>query len=70
MERKSFVFYKKWNDAIVGLPENVKLEIYNAIMRYAFDGDISDLKPMANIAFSFIKGDIDRDRDVDRDIEK
>lgn len=61
MERKSFVFYKDWDDAIKGLPNDIRLELYDAIMEYAFIGKVEGLKPMVNIAFNFIKTSMDRD---------
>ena len=60
MDRNSFVFYKDWRDAIKDLPNDIRLEIYDSIVEYAFSGEVSGLKPMASIAFNFIKGDIDR----------
>lgn len=61
MAKKSFVFYKEWRDAISDLPNDVRLEIYDGIIDYATTGDIPALKPMAKIAFNFIKTSIDRD---------
>lgn len=63
MERESFIFYKEWKDAIKGLPESVRLEIYEGIIDYATSGEIPDLKTMANVAFQFVKHGIDRDID-------
>lgn len=60
-ERKSFVFYKDWRDAIKDLPDDVRLELYDCIMEYAFMGKLGGLKPMVSIAFNFIKPNIDRD---------
>ena len=61
MERNSFIFYKGWREAIKDLPDDVRLEIYESISEYATTGNLRGLKPMANIAFNFIKIDIDRD---------
>ena len=61
MERKSFVFYKEWSEAIKDLPDDVRLEIYESIVEYATTGNVRGLKPMANIAFNFIKPTIDKD---------
>lgn len=61
MERNSFVFYKDWKEAIKDLPDEIRLEIYESIIEYATTGNIPMLKPMANIAFNFIKTTIDRD---------
>lgn len=61
MERNSFIFYKGWREAIKDLPDDVRLEIYESIIEYATTGNLRGLKPMASIAFNFIKIDIDRD---------
>ena len=61
MERNSFIFYKGWREAIKDLPDDIRLEIYESIIEYATTGNLRGLKPMANIAFNFIKLDIDRD---------
>lgn len=63
MDRNSFVFHKGWREAIKDLPDDVRLEIYESIIEYATTGNLQGLKPMANIAFNFIKIDIDRDTD-------
>ncbi len=61
MEKKYFIFRKEWRDAISGLPEEVRLEVYDAIMEYGLSGRLSDLKPMARLAFNFVKGYMDGD---------
>ena len=61
MERNSFVFYKDWMEAIRGLPDDVRLDVYESVIEYATTGNVRGLKPMANIAFNFIKTTIDRD---------
>ena len=61
MDRNSFVFYKEWMEAIGDLSDDIRLEIYESIIVYATSGDLPVLKPMAKIAFNFIKTTIDRD---------
>ena len=61
MNRDSFIFYKDWKEAIKDLPDDIRLEIYESVIEYATSGNIKGLKPMANIAFNFIKTNIDRD---------
>jgi len=61
MERNSFVFYKDWKKAIGDLPDDIRLEIYESVIVYATTGNIQGLRPMAKVAFNFIKTDIDRD---------
>lgn len=59
--RDSMIFYKEWKDAIEGLPNEVRLEIYDATIEYGTSGKLPELKPMAAMAFRFIKSQIDRD---------
>ncbi|NDV84254.1 DUF6291 domain-containing protein [Bacteroides sp. 51] len=60
MEKKSFVFYESWQRAIDELPADIQLEIYQAITAYAINKKSIELSPMAKVAFSFIKQDLDR----------
>lgn len=62
------MFYKDWMDAIRDLPDDVRLDIYEAVIEYATTGNIKGLKPMANIAFNFIKTTIDRDMETYRSV--
>ncbi len=63
MERQSFIFYIEWRDALAGCSEEVRLEVYDAIVEYAASGTLPQLKPMAQVAFNFIKRDIDRNNE-------
>lgn len=44
-----------------GCRPEVRLEVYDAIIEYAKSGTLTDLKPIAQTAFSFIKKKIDED---------
>ena len=70
MEKDTFVFRKEWKDAISGLPDEVRLEIYEAIIEYGTTGKSSDLKPMAMLAFSFAKATLDRDAERYEEVKK
>ena len=61
MERETFVFYKDWLNVIRDLPSEVQLEVYQAITEYAIYGNLIELKPLAKVAFGFVKQTIDRD---------
>ena len=61
MERETFVFYKDWLNVIRDLPSDVQLEVYQAITEYAIYGNLIELKPLAKVAFGFVKQTIDRD---------
>jgi hypothetical protein len=61
MERQSFIFYIEWRDALAGCSEEVRLEVYDAIVEYAASRILpKDISPIARIAFMFIKNDIDK----------
>lgn len=70
MQRDSFTFRKEWRDALSGLSNEVKLEVYDAIMEYGFSGTLSSLKPMAMLAFNFVKSAIDADNDRINEIRR
>lgn len=59
MEKDTFIFRKSWRDVLVGHPAEVRLEVYDALIVYATSGTLIELKPLAQMAFSFIKNDID-----------
>ena len=40
-------------------PPEVRLEVYDAVIEYAGSGTLSELRPLAKMAFSFIKKEID-----------
>lgn len=62
--KESFVFYKDWWNAISGMPKEVRGEVCECVIRYAFgniDAD-ADTDGMAAMALRFIAPQIDRDR--------
>ena len=59
-----FYFKESWFNAVKDLPEGLRREVYDSIITYAFTGTCTELKPMARIAFSAIKSDIDLDRET------
>ncbi|WP_294267715.1 DUF6291 domain-containing protein [uncultured Chryseobacterium sp.] len=63
MKRDSFIFYGSWVEAVKELPNDIRLEIYDGIIEYAMTGNLPEFKPMAKIAFNFIKNDLDRNAD-------
>lgn len=58
-KKKSFIFNVEWQEILLGYPSEVRLEVYDAIIEYVASGIILELKPMAKMAFSFIKKEID-----------
>jgi hypothetical protein len=63
MTKDSFKFHVVWKDSISGLPDEVRLEVYDAVVEYGISGKLSDLKPMAMLAFNFIKAEMDKDKE-------
>ena len=67
---KSFVFYADWYNAIKMLDDNIRLEIYDAIMADVFCSDNLSLSDQAKVAMSFIKPQLDRDKSKWLEIKK
>lgn len=59
MKKDSFPFNLKWCNALLSQPNDLRLEIYDAIMTYALSGSIVEMSPLAKMAFSFIKEEMD-----------
>lgn len=59
--KDTFVFHLSWADTLSDYPAEVRYEVYDAIIRYAQSGTLAELKPLAKMAFSFIKKDMDED---------
>lgn len=60
-KKETFVFRISWQEVLMGYPSEVRLEVYDAIVEYVASGTPPKLKPLANMAFSFIRRDIDAD---------
>lgn len=64
MENKdNFLFNCRWRAAVRDLAPELRLEIYEAVMDYAQSGVVPEMSDVAMVAFSFIRQDIDRQRD-------
>ena len=59
LKKKSFVFNIEWQEILLGYPAEVRLEVYDAIIEYVATGTLLELKPMAKMAFSFIRKELD-----------
>ena len=62
MSKSTFVFHKEWSDALSGLPDDVRLDVYEAIIGYAFSDVIPDLAPLPMAIFLSVKDVIDKDK--------
>ena len=63
-KKKSFIFNVEWQEILLDYPAEVRL----AIIEYVATGTLSELKPMAKMAFSFIKKEIDYNTNKYNDI--
>ena len=59
--KKSFVLYCDYREHIQLLNDAERGQLFTALFDYVRDGKESDLPPMAKMAFSFIKSQLDRD---------
>lgn len=57
-------------ESLLEYPAEVRLEVYEAAIRYALSGTLSELKPLSRMAFSFIKRQIDYDNEKYNEICK
>lgn len=56
---KNFVFKKEWREALKDYSAEVRAEVYEAILAYAFEGEIIEMSDLSKMAFNFIKLSID-----------
>ena len=68
--RESFIFHKDWYNALSTLGDDLRLEVYDAIMRKAFYNEPIELSTMGRLAMSFIEPQIERDTDKWLDIKE
>ena len=61
--KDTFIWHKKWTDALSDFDKDVRLEVREAVEDYAFTGNIQSLKSNSKMAFNFMRQDIDRDTD-------
>lgn len=57
--KSTFLFNTEWGEVLMDFGAEVKLEVYEAIIRYAASGTVGELKPQAKMAFAFIKREMD-----------
>ncbi|MCD8281689.1 MAG: DUF6291 domain-containing protein [Prevotella sp.] len=59
---ETFVFNTRWVRILDRITPDIKHEVIDATIAYWDTGVVPDLKPLANLAFLFIKDDLDRQR--------
>lgn len=57
--KHSFIFNIEWRDLLMDYPAEVRYEVYDAVIEYAASGKLLELKPLAKMAFTFIKKEMD-----------
>lgn len=57
--KKTFMFNYSWHEVLKEYPPEIRLEVYDAVVDYAESGKLSELSPLAKMAFSFIKNEMD-----------
>jgi hypothetical protein len=61
--RKSFVLHEAQIQPLMGLSFEDKGRIFDAIIRYQFEDSEAELTPVLNMAFTYIKGQLDLDNE-------
>ena len=62
-EKKSFVIYNDWEEALSFFTDAETGEIFRALFRYAKDGELPEFSHNSlNAVFSFMRSALDRDR--------
>lgn len=60
VKRKSFVFNIKWHETLLKYPSQIRYQVYDAIIEYVAKGKhLVKLEPVAEMAFTFIKEELD-----------
>lgn len=65
-ENGGFVFRTEWQEPLADFPAAVRLEVYEATIAYASGRPVPPLRPLARMAFGFIRQDIDEERPGER----
>lgn len=63
MDKNSFLFYLDYEEHLELLTDEQIGQLIKAMIKYEKTGDVPELKGMVKMAFSFIKTQLDRDRE-------
>ncbi|MCD7721259.1 MAG: DUF6291 domain-containing protein [Prevotellaceae bacterium] len=58
-KKKTFIFNTEWNDILGDFEQEVRQEVYAAVFEYAATGKVIEMRPLARMAFAFIKRELD-----------
>ena len=56
---KNFTFAMKWHEILKPYSDDIRREVYDAIIEYVATGTVIDMQPLARMAFDFIRYEID-----------
>lgn len=56
---KNFAFAMKWHEILKPYSEDIRREVYDAVIEYAASGNVIEMQPLAKMAFDFIRYEID-----------
>lgn len=63
MAREKITLQRRWMETAKDLPDNERLEVYGAIVQYAFDGSVKEFtSQLATAAFGLIRQEIDNEQ--------
>ncbi|MBR6745623.1 MAG: hypothetical protein IKM00_10485 [Clostridia bacterium] len=57
--KESFVFFKSYYEAASALPPEIRLEIYDAVCRYALYGEVGEMSDMTRAMFTLMRANLD-----------
>ena len=56
---KNFTFAMKWHEILNPYSDDIRREVYDAIIEYVATGTIIEMQPLSRMAFDFIRYEID-----------
>ena len=56
---KNFTFAMKWHEILKSYSNDIRREVYDAIIEYVATGTIIEMQPVSRMAFDFIRYEID-----------
>lgn len=62
MKRDSYIFYRNWWETFRKLPNELRLEVYDNIMQYAFNNEMGEISVFAGVVIDMAKPLLDKDR--------
>ena len=61
-KRESYIFYRSWWQNFRNMPDELRLELYDKTMEYAFEAETSEMSVIADGIIGLIKPILDKDR--------